>query len=169
MRTCRSGFSPTPGLPRTPRYRAEARPTQDPPHNLCDLWDLCGKAFDVRLPERPSARIFPSHFSRWAGLPSTMPIRLSRIGLMPQNFKMLRSRLLRLWARKYQRYTNAGMPMGVPPLARCRHNAIGRRPATQIKTAPVCERTRNNKKAHGIDGGAVGTIPLDGLVILRHI
>ena len=52
-----------------------------------------------------------SHFCRAAWLASTDPIRLAPTGRMPTKRRMLRCRFRTLWAPKYQRYTNAGMPM----------------------------------------------------------
>jgi hypothetical protein len=56
------------------------------------------------VPASPNPRIRASHLVRPEGFfDATMPIRLSRIGEMPQNLRMLRSRPLRPCAPKYQR------------------------------------------------------------------
>jgi hypothetical protein len=53
-----------------------------------------------------------SHFRCFASPPAaTSPNRLSLTGPIPQNPRMLRSRLLSECAPKYQRYINAGIPM----------------------------------------------------------
>jgi magnesium-transporting ATPase (P-type) len=64
--------------------------------------------FSIRYAHGPSLtwqrRSFSSHALRLASpIDSTPPISVSRMGPSPANFRMLRSRLFRLWARKNQR------------------------------------------------------------------
>ena len=42
---------------------------------------------------------------------SILPMSVALVGLIPQNWRIFRCRLLRQWARYHHRYTHAGIPI----------------------------------------------------------